>query len=75
MPGHPRDPLRRRAAACGRGPHTAASIVPVLFGREFDAHQMMFALGESLAHLHALWHDGALVREVGADGVVRFSAA
>ena len=36
---------------------------------------MMFALGESLAHLNALWHDGALGRVIGADGVVRFAAA
>jgi hypothetical protein len=36
---------------------------------------MMFALGESLAHLHALWYDGRLRRELGADGVVRFAAA
>jgi glyoxylase-like metal-dependent hydrolase (beta-lactamase superfamily II) len=72
---HHDDRLAAVAAACRRGPHTAASIVPVLVGREFDAHQMMFALGESLAHLHALWHDGALVREVGTDGVVRFSCA
>jgi hypothetical protein len=36
---------------------------------------MMFALGESLAHLNALWHDGALERVIGADGVVRFAAA
>jgi hypothetical protein len=36
---------------------------------------MMFALGESLAHLNALWHDGALERVIGEDGVVRFAAA
>jgi hypothetical protein len=50
-------------------------MVPLLFGREFDAHQMMFALGESLAHLHALWYAGRLTRVAGDDGVLRFSAA
>jgi hypothetical protein len=35
----------------------------------------MFALGEALAHLHALWYRGQLRRELGADGVHRFSAA
>ena len=34
---------------------------------------MTFALGESLAHLHALWQDGALLRN-GRDGVFRFQA-
>jgi glyoxylase-like metal-dependent hydrolase (beta-lactamase superfamily II) len=62
-------------AACRERPHHAAGMVPILFGREFDAHQMMFALGESLAHLHALWYDGALERTVGEDGVLRFAAA
>jgi glyoxylase-like metal-dependent hydrolase (beta-lactamase superfamily II) len=61
-------------AACRERPHSAAETVPVIFGREFDAHQMMFALGESLAHLHALWYAGRLRRELGGDGVVRFSA-
>ena len=36
---------------------SAASVVPVLFKRALDAHQMTFALGEALAHLHALWYD------------------
>ncbi|HMS79662.1 MAG TPA: MBL fold metallo-hydrolase [Burkholderiaceae bacterium] len=62
-------------AACRERAYTAAGMVPVLFGREFDAHQMMFALGESLAHLHSLWYAGKIGREVGADGVVRFGAA
>jgi glyoxylase-like metal-dependent hydrolase (beta-lactamase superfamily II) len=63
------------AAACRERPYAAADMVPVLFGREFDAHQMMFALGESLAHLNSLWYAGVLEREVGGDGVVRFAAA
>jgi glyoxylase-like metal-dependent hydrolase (beta-lactamase superfamily II) len=61
-------------AACAQ-PATAADIVPVLFRRELDLHQTTFALGESLAHLHALWHDGRLDRRLGADGVFRFVRA
>jgi hypothetical protein len=49
--------------------------VPVIFHREFDTHQMTFALGESLAHLHALWYGGKLDRVAGGDGVVRFASA
>lgn len=61
--------------ACAERPRHAAETVPIVFGREFDAHQMMFALGESLAHLHALWYDGTLARETGEDGVIRFALA
>jgi hypothetical protein len=44
----------------------------VLFKRKLDMHQMNFALGESIAHLHALWHQGRLARTRDADGVYRF---
>jgi glyoxylase-like metal-dependent hydrolase (beta-lactamase superfamily II) len=55
-------------------PQTAASIVPVLFKRTLDLHQTTFALGESLAHLHALWYEGRLERN-DDQGVHRFVAA
>jgi len=58
-------------AACAR-PSSAADIVPVMFKRELDLHQMTFALGEALAHLHALWYSGAVERRRGDDGVYRF---
>jgi len=56
-------------------PQTAADIVPVLFKRPLDLHQTTFALGEALAHLHALWFDGALTRTLGADGIYRFTVS
>jgi glyoxylase-like metal-dependent hydrolase (beta-lactamase superfamily II) len=58
-------------AACAR-PACATDIVPVLFPRTLDLHQMTFALGEALAHLHALWFDGRLQRTRDPDGVYRF---
>jgi len=54
---------------------SAASIVPLMFKRALDVHQLSFALGEALAHLHYLHGQGLLRREVGADRVVRFRAA
>lgn len=60
--------------ACRAQPCSATDIVPVLFRRELDLHQTTFALGESLAHLHALWYDGRVVRRV-VDGTFRFVAA
>lgn len=62
-------------AACSDAPHTAAEIVPLLFKRKLDIHQTTFALGEALAHLHALWATGRVVREIDALGVIRFRAA
>jgi len=51
---------------------SAMDIVPVMFRRPLDAHQLSFALGEALAHLHKLWYDGELHRLKGNDGVFRF---
>jgi glyoxylase-like metal-dependent hydrolase (beta-lactamase superfamily II) len=61
-------------AAC-IAPKSAAEMVPVLFRRPLDRHQMAFALGEALAHLHYLAADGALDRQRGGDGVDRFVTA
>ncbi|HTD06872.1 MBL fold metallo-hydrolase [Undibacterium sp.] len=54
-------------------PQSAVDIVPIMFRRQLDAHQMTFAIGEALAHLHKLWLDGVLRRELGEDGVIRFA--
>ena len=51
---------------------SAADIVPIMFRRKLDAHQLTFALGEALAHLHFLWFEGKLQRTKHADGIIRF---
>ena len=56
----------------GLRPKSAVDIVPIMFRRPLDAHQLSFALGEALAHLNKLWLDGSLQRERGADGIYRF---
>ncbi|WP_085317074.1 MBL fold metallo-hydrolase [Derxia lacustris] len=66
------DETRAACAARAEG-ITATELVPVLFRRQLDMHQMTFALGEALAHLHWLWFAGELTR-VQADGVWRFKA-
>lgn len=43
-----------------------------MFRRQLDAHQLSFAVGEALAHLHALWYAGILDRVTGDDGIIRF---
>jgi glyoxylase-like metal-dependent hydrolase (beta-lactamase superfamily II) len=57
--------------ACQR-PASAAEIVPVLFRRALDDHQMSFAMGEAIAHLNHLQRRGALARDADADGVLRY---
>jgi glyoxylase-like metal-dependent hydrolase (beta-lactamase superfamily II) len=58
--------------ACSRSACSAAEIVPIMFKRMLDMHQMTFAFGEALAHLHALWYRGDLERSLEEDGVLRF---
>ncbi len=72
---HHDERLSMLLTACREGPLCAAEVVPLMFNRKFDTHQMTFAMGESLAHLHALWYAGELNRTTGSDGVVRFAAA
>lgn len=72
---HHRERLADVLQACAERPRTAAEMLPVLFRRQLDLHQTTFAMGEAVAHLHALWYDGQLRRERGADGVWRFAAA
>ncbi|HYE71255.1 MAG TPA: hypothetical protein VD932_07015, partial [Aquabacterium sp.] len=56
-------------------PVSAHDVLPVLFKRKLDLHQPTFAMGEAVAHLHALWFEGRLRRERGSDGIWRFAAA
>ena len=61
--------------ACAEGPRHAADLLGVLFKRKLDLHQTTFAMGESIAHLHALESMGKLVPVDGTDGVRRFALA
>jgi glyoxylase-like metal-dependent hydrolase (beta-lactamase superfamily II) len=70
---HHRERLAEVVQACGEKPCSAADVLPVLFKRPLDFHQITFALGEAVAHLHALWHGGQLRRQLDPDGVYRFT--
>jgi glyoxylase-like metal-dependent hydrolase (beta-lactamase superfamily II) len=72
LQAHHRDRLAEVAQACALKPCSAMDIVPVMFKRPLDTHQLTFALGESLGHLHALWYADELVRFVDDGGVIRF---
>ncbi|TFY99477.1 MBL fold metallo-hydrolase [Ramlibacter rhizophilus] len=69
---HHRERLAEVLEACRAAPRSAAEMLPVLFKRPLDLHQTTFAMGEAIAHLHALWRSGQLRREADADGVWRF---
>jgi glyoxylase-like metal-dependent hydrolase (beta-lactamase superfamily II) len=69
---HHRDRLSEVMELCSRQAASAADVVPVMFKRPLDLHQMTFAMGESVAHLHALWYEGKLSRALDNDGVYRF---
>jgi glyoxylase-like metal-dependent hydrolase (beta-lactamase superfamily II) len=55
------------------GPRSGAELVPELFARDLDTHQLGFAIGETLAHLHYLEAQGRARRLTGEDGVHRFA--
>ena len=69
---HHAERLAEVLAACAGDWRSAAEIVPIMFRRPLDAHQLSFALGEALAHLHKLWRDGIVRRATGKDGIIRF---
>ena len=71
---HHRDRLAEVLQACQARPCSAADILPVMFRRKLDLHQTSFAMGESVAHLHALWFEGRVHRRIDAAGVFRFEA-
>ena len=70
---HHAERLDEVRAACAERPMSAAEIVPLMFRRPLDGHQMTFALGEALAHLNALWLGGELRRSESGEGVWRFA--
>jgi len=67
--------LDETEAECRAAPLSAAEMLPRLFRRALDDHQLFFALGETLAHLHHLEAKSRLRRITGADDVARFQAA
>ncbi len=61
--------------ACAKAPRSAAELLPVMFKRELDMHQTTFALGEAVAHVHALLALGQLKEVRRSDGVLRYVTA
>jgi glyoxylase-like metal-dependent hydrolase (beta-lactamase superfamily II) len=68
---HHRLRLAELQEACDT-PKAAQDVLDTLFRRKLDTHQLFFAMGEAMAHLHFLHYEGRLERSAGADGVVRY---
>jgi glyoxylase-like metal-dependent hydrolase (beta-lactamase superfamily II) len=62
--------LERLLEGCAQ-PLSAFDALPLLFRRKLDDHQLMFAMGEAVAHLHYLEQAGRL-RRVEEGGLRRF---
>jgi glyoxylase-like metal-dependent hydrolase (beta-lactamase superfamily II) len=65
--------LERLLEGCER-PITAYDALPLLFKRKLDEHQIAFAMGEAIAHLHYL-HVQGKVKRIEQDGVRRYQRA
>lgn len=68
---HHRERCADLQAACAQA-KTAGEVLATLFPRQLDTHQVMFAMGEAIAHLNHLEQRGILARQVDADGLNRF---
>ena len=51
------------AQACAQGPKSVADLVPVLFPRKLDPHQLSFAFSETHAHVNYMVRRGELAWE------------
>lgn len=61
LAAHHRDRCDLIADACRGGARTVAELVPVLFTRELDPHQLSFAFSETHAHVNRMIASGVLV--------------
>lgn len=69
---HHEERLEDVLVACKEKAGSAHDMIPVIFKRPLDFHQTTFAMGESVAHLHALWYAAKMKRFQDAEGVWRF---
>lgn len=72
---HHRERCDLLASAIKAGADTTAAIMPTLFNRKLDPHQMGFAFGEALAHVNHMLALGEVLGEPDAAGVLRLRLA
>lgn len=69
LDAHHAERCARIAAACRPAAQTCAQLIPVIFHRSLDSHQLGFAVGEALAHINHMVRAGVLSVETGRDGI------
>lgn len=74
MAHHHDERLDEVVEACAE-PLTGTEVLKHLFKRKLDTHQLFFAIGESLAHLHYLMEQGRIIKETDENGVDFFKAS
>lgn len=72
LAAHHQDRLEETLALCAE-PVTAYDVLQGLFTRPLDSHQVFFAIGEAMAHLHHLVVLGKVTRKLGDDGRYYFA--
>ncbi len=72
---HHRARCDRILRACRAAPRSAAELIPFVFTRKLDPHQMGFAFGEVLAHVNYMLRQGTLQPIASTDGIRRVAAA
>jgi glyoxylase-like metal-dependent hydrolase (beta-lactamase superfamily II) len=72
---HHRERCDLVASAIRAGATTTAGIMPSLFNRKLDPHQMGFAFGEALAHVNHMLALGEIRGERDNAGILRLSLA
>lgn len=71
---HHEEHLLALEEACLEGSPSAMDLLPVLFKRPLDGHNLGLALGECIAHLNYLHQRGQVERAVDAQGCYRYQS-
>ncbi|WEX12244.1 MBL fold metallo-hydrolase [Chelativorans sp. AA-79] len=71
LTGHHQERCNLIETACRQKAHTVADLVPVLFPRPLDPHQLGFAFSEVHAHVNSMLRLGKLTQRTDSDGTVR----
>lgn len=71
LTGHHHERCNLIETACRQKAHTVADLVPVLFPRPLDPHQLGFAFSEVHAHVNSMLRLGKLTQRTDSDGAVR----
>jgi glyoxylase-like metal-dependent hydrolase (beta-lactamase superfamily II) len=72
--GFHQDRLNDALEACRGQARTAFDLLPTLFNREMDLNQIVFAIGEAIAHMRWLERRGHVEAASRADGAITYRA-